>query len=106
MTNINAIFEAHARAKAISDEMLSLKLRLDIEKAILVTAGSGKHSTPTGTFQVSANNQYNVDTITSNLSRGQFMKVSKRTLDKGLCKILYPEIYALGKEEHGFKVSV
>lgn len=106
MTNINAIFESHARAKVLSDEIAALKLKLDVEKAILVTAGSGKHSTPTGTFQVSANNQYDADVITSHLSRGQFMKVSKRMLDKGLCKILYPQIYALGKQEHGFKVSV
>jgi hypothetical protein len=98
--------EAHAKALKLADEIESLQLELHAQKDILALAGSGKHKTNSGTFQVSENNVYDEEVIMNSLSKGQFMRCSERKLRKGLVKVLYPNVYEAAKERRGYKISL
>lgn len=98
--------EAHAKALSLKKQIDSLQLQYHAQTDILARAGSGKHTTDHGSFQVSENNAYDDETIINALTRGQFMKCSQRKLVKALVKVHYPNIYEAAKQRRGFKVSV
>ena len=98
--------EAHAKALGIKAQIETLQLELHAQTDVLALAGSGKHTTDSGTFQVSENNTYDDAEIEANLSKGQFMKCSQRKLIKALVKVHYPAVYEAAKQRRGFKVSV
>lgn len=98
--------DAHGKALALIVQMEALADELAGYKAVLEQAGSGKHRTDHGIFQVSENNTYDTEAIESQLTKGQWMRCSERKLSKAMVKMLYPEIYASAKERRGYKVSL
>lgn len=98
--------ESHRQALGIAETIERLTLELHSHKDILAMAGSGKHTTDSGTFQVSENNVYDSEVMESALSKGQFQRCSERVLRKALVKVLYPKVYESAKERRGYKVSI
>lgn len=103
--------DAYVSARLAQARMERAKAELDQHKAILATAGSGKHTVqvPAGqtvTFTVSENNTYSDERMVTALKPGQFQRASTRKLDRQKVKALYPRIYAASKTFVGFKVSL
>lgn len=98
--------DAHGKALELVKQIEALADELKGYKTVLEGAGSGKHRTEFGIFQVSENNTYDTNVIESQLSKGQWQRCSERKLSKALVKALYPAIYESAKERRGFKVSL
>jgi len=98
--------ESHRQALGIAETIERLTLELHSHKDILAMAGSGKHTTDSGTFLVSENNVYDAEQMEAALSKGQWQRCSERVLRKALVKALYPKVYAAAKKRQGWKVSL
>jgi hypothetical protein len=105
ITDIKTVV-AHAKALYWKTRMEKAKEHMDKYKAVLSTAGSGKHETEYGTFTVSENNSYPPLMIAEQLTEDEIEMCMESKWSNERARILFPKQYEASRVRNGYKVSL